>query len=503
MNLIRPNRIGRRWLGLPISTPKALFNNSENGVFLDFSDPRSLYTDASGTIPVAAPGDTIRLAADKSRVRSPITAYAAVQANSALAPRWGRAPKSRRQLLLQSANFASNPWVSSAGFTATGGQPDPDGGNTAWLISHSALGQVTQSVVAPPAPILTYKFQVRAGAIGVPTMMFFVRNGTTATNLVTATITWATNTVVFSGAYGSGVASAPDANGWVTITISVTSGFTAGDSLVVYVASVGNPTPSNFYIAKNPQLEVGSVATAAQETTTAYDMTEAGVPSFGYARLDKTDDVLSTVLTLAQTGDVLLFGRDGSWIEPGRVFGAGAALALGPTGTMITANILRVIGDLVGIVAIGRPLTTDERNRALRYFQAAGAAGFLNAGADEVANGAFASDTIWTKGPGWTIGGGVATHAPGTGSDIEQAGRLVAGQLYLLSVHVVAVRATSLLYVHDGSGYLEVGGTPSLTPRVYQAVFRATASGPLRIRLGSLADADIDDVTLQPLTVGA
>jgi hypothetical protein len=42
-------------------------------------------------------------------------------------------------------------------------------------------------------------------------------------------------------------------------------------------------------------------------------------------------------------------------------------------------------------------------------------------GAELFANGTFAADTNWTKGTGWTIGSGVATHASGTASNITQA----------------------------------------------------------------------------------
>lgn len=202
------------------------------------------------------------------------------------------------------------------------------------------------------------------------------------------------------------------------------------------------------------------------------------------------------------TGDLMLFGRDGSWIETGVTLPSGA-FDLGPTGTVLTQGVLRALGDLVGVVIIGRTTTATERALALRYFVARGAAGCLVAGAELGSNGGFATDTGWTKGAGWTIAAGVATHAPGAGSDIEQAGLLVAGQLYLLTVTAVAVRTTSILYVHDGGAYLEVGGTPSLTARIYQAVFRATASRALSIRVGSLGDVDIDNLSLKPLTPGA
>ncbi len=39
---------------------------------------------------------------------------------------------------------------------------------------------------------------------------------------------------------------------------------------------------------------------------------------------------------------------------------------------------------------------------------------------DLVVNGDFATDTIWTKGTGWTIAGNVATKVAGVASDLEQ-----------------------------------------------------------------------------------
>jgi len=41
-------------------------------------------------------------------------------------------------------------------------------------------------------------------------------------------------------------------------------------------------------------------------------------------------------------------------------------------------------------------------------------------GAELFLNGTFAADTNWTKGTGWTIGSGVATHAAGTAATISQ-----------------------------------------------------------------------------------
>jgi len=51
-----------------------------------------------------------------------------------------------------------------------------------------------------------------------------------------------------------------------------------------------------------------------------------------------------------------------------------------------------------------------------------------------VTNGGFDTDTDWTKGTGWTIGSGVATHAAGSQSGLYQPiTATLAGSVYLLS----------------------------------------------------------------------
>lgn len=125
-----------------------------------------------------------------------------------------------------------------------------------------------------------------------------------------------------------------------------------------------------------------------------------GAPT-GHVLLDGVDDLLSTVLTLAQTGDVMIFGRNGSWVETGRVYLAGATFAVGPKDVsgLATLNLLTALGGIVGVVALGRASTAIERAAALRYFMLRGAAGWLAAsGADLISNGTF--DTIIT---GWSV----------------------------------------------------------------------------------------------------
>ena len=98
-------------------------------------------------------------------------------------------------------------------------------------------------------------------------------------------------------------------------------------------------------------------------------------------------------------------------------------------------------------------------------------------GTELVTNGDFATDSDWTKGTGWSISGGQATHVAGTGSNLQQSVAYgSSGTIYALSVDVVSISGGSgsiqartggattaktidgdtsgttvtLIYVHDG-----------------------------------------------------
>lgn len=66
---------------------------------------------------------------------------------------------------------------------------------------------------------------------------------------------------------------------------------------------------------------------------------------------------------------------------------------------------------------------------------------------DQVVNGNFATDTVWTKGTGWTIASGVATKVSGASSEIYQNQTLIAGELYAI---------TYTIYTRMGTGGIRV-----------------------------------------------
>lgn len=101
------NTIGGLWTGFGSAGPRSFYINGEGGAFFDFSAPAALFQDAAGATALTTPGQTIGLAGDKSRTRAPVTSFAGIQASAGLRPTYGRAPKSRRNRLVNTETFGA------------------------------------------------------------------------------------------------------------------------------------------------------------------------------------------------------------------------------------------------------------------------------------------------------------------------------------------------------------------------------------------------------------
>jgi len=116
-----------------------------------------------------------------------------------------------------------------------------------------------------------------------------------------------------------------------------------------------------------------------------------------------------TALPDGHTGDLIIFGRKGTWKEPNTVASAGT-FTLGGTiaGTPATPGILRATGDLVGYLLAGKTLTNEETRRLTQYYASMGAKGLLVPGPELVANGGPFSVTA-----GWVanVNGNLSTVA--------------------------------------------------------------------------------------------
>lgn len=119
---------------------------------------------------------------------------------------------------------------------------------------------------------------------------------------------------------------------------------------------------------------------------------------------------------------------------------------------------------------------------------------------DLVTNGAFATDTGWTKGTGWTIGSGVATSdASQTGQSlIEQTptgtNAVISGKAYRVTFTVTAYTA--------GNVRPKIGGTAG-TNRASAATFTETIVAGSDGVIALDADADfsgsVDNLTVVPV----
>lgn len=486
--------IGSVWSGHGSSGPRALFLNSEPGFYLDFSTTQPLYQDNLAATPLTLPDQSVGLAADRSRARSPITVAAAVQASLGLRPKWGRMPKGgRRNRLFYTSQFDNAAWGKFGPSVTPNTALAPNGSMTAdTLTMTGASDYLLQATSVTLGEITTFSTWIRTVS------------GSAAIRLL-----------VDSGSPGNVSPDIPVTTAWQRISFTGTITGTGSRNVGLQGQSAGGTV--QYYIW-NGQFDTGGAATADQIVTNAFDVTEAGVPSYGYIRPDLMDDFLTVTTPAAQTGDVMVFGRKGTWLETGVAYGSGAAVAIGPTTmTGLPAGLLAAVqgpvsdisGGLVGVLAIGRTLTATERTAALNYYKARGAAGLLAAGANAVVNGGFDTDTSWTKGTGWTISGGKAVFTSGGTqfANIYQTLTTVVGAAYLVEYTLDLVSADNTsVKVHNDNG---IGGVVIASenfinaPKSGRIVFIATATTStvaLQANI-SLQNLQFDNISVKPLTV--
>lgn len=99
--------------------------------------------------------------------------------------------------------------------------------------------------------------------------------------------------------------------------------------------------------------------------------------------------------------------------------------------------------------------------------------------ANLVSNYDFTTDTVWTKGTGWTISGGNAVKAAGVASDIEQSIAIYAGRCYFVQLAFGTYTAGTLT--------VELGGVSTLvlnpaTSKMWYGFVQPTTTGNLKLK---------------------
>lgn len=119
-----------------------------------------------------------------------------------------------------------------------------------------------------------------------------------------------------------------------------------------------------------------------------------------------------------------------------------------------------------------------------------------------ITNGTFASDTIWSKGTGWTIAAGVATKAAGVASNLTEAVTIEERRSYRVTYTITAYTAGSVYAAFlDASGVVISG-----TARTAAGTYTEDLLAPVGITtFGFVADAtfagSIDTVSAVPLAL--
>lgn len=132
-------------------------------------------------------------------------------------------------------------------------------------------------------------------------------------------------------------------------------------------------------------------------------------------------------------------------------------------------------------VAAGAPFNPDTAtpvNAAPIYVGPSSTYAYIDGDATRtnlISNGDFASDTVWTKGSGWTIAGGVASKAAGVISSISQAMAVALGQKARISFTVSGYSAGTVRS-RIAAGASQNDGADRSANGTYRETLTATAA---------------------------
>ena len=120
-------------------------------------------------------------------------------------------------------------------------------------------------------------------------------------------------------------------------------------------------------------------------------------------------------------------------------------------------------------------------------------------GPELLSNGDFATDTVWTKGLGWTISAGVATcTTPGVTSSLSQPIAFIPGRSYQMTIVVSSMTTSAILpRGYNGASVAFGIGASINTAGTYTRVRIATTADIFAIDGSATALASIDSVSLR------
>ena len=118
-------------------------------------------------------------------------------------------------------------------------------------------------------------------------------------------------------------------------------------------------------------------------------------------------------------------------------------------------------------------------------------------GTEAVTNGRFTSDTVWTKGTGWTIAAGAATKAAGTAAVLSQTVTLTPGVTYM--VMACATRSAGTVLARFTGGTTVSGVSRSANGSYYDELTAVAGNTTLELSADAAFAGTIKNVTVRPV----
>lgn len=175
---------------------------------------------------------------------------------------WMNEEPTSRNLLVYSNQFDIAPWTRTNLTISTDGTLDPLGNKTQVqkiTTTATAAASLGQTLVAEVAGVHTFSTYFKKSN-GLNTLVFTIRNNTTATNVGSVTVN--TNTLALTSITGSATVTLVS-DGWYRLTVTSTSAITAGNTLIAYAGHSGaSSTIANAYYLFGSQLEAGATASS-------------------------------------------------------------------------------------------------------------------------------------------------------------------------------------------------------------------------------------------------
>lgn len=112
-------------------------------------------------------------------------------------------------------------------------------------------------------------------------------------------------------------------------------------------------------------------------------------------------------------------------------------------------------------------------------------------GPELITNGAFDADSNWTKGSGWSIASGVATHGGASTGGLVQASIFTSGKTYEIKFDLTKTGTVNLWIA--GTELVQAG----LSSGAFSLVWRASTTGSLYVEAISSAVVTLDNVSVK------